>query len=109
MGTSGQPFFSAMTHNASLDFVAAGLATCHCPGSLIPNLPEQVRRRVTFYDLLDIGRDAVLVMPRHLQSLRPFAEFAASVADFVRSNYSDVGLAHPILPLPTCEAIQRRA
>lgn len=95
-----QPYFSAMTHAAGVDFVAAGLATCHCPGSLLPNLAEQVRKRVAFYDLRDFGREAVLVMPRHLQSLKPFADFAAAVADHVRSTYSDVGLSIPILPLP---------
>lgn len=95
-----QPYFSAVTHQVSVDFVAAGLATCHCPGSLLPNLSEQVRKRVAFYDLRDFGREAVLVMPKHLQSLKPFADFAASLADYVRSTYADVGMSNPILPLP---------
>lgn len=96
-----QPYFGAMTHQASVDFVAAGLATCHCPGSLLPNLAEQVRKRVNFYDLRDFGREAVLVMPKHLQSLRPFADFAAVLSEYVKATYSDVGLTNPILPLPT--------
>ena len=67
----------------------------------MPNLAEQVRKRVVFYDLSDFGREAVLVMPKHLQSLKPFADFAAALADYVRSTYSDVSMTNPILPLPT--------
>ena len=100
------PYFSAMTHQASVDFVAAGLATCHCPGSLLPNLSEQVRKRVVFYDMGDFSREAVLVMPKHLQSLRPFADFAAALSDYVRATYSDVGATIPILPLPNADIAQ---
>jgi DNA-binding transcriptional LysR family regulator len=95
-----QPFFGAMTHQSGVDFVAAGFATCHCPGSLLPNLPEATRARVRFYDLVDIARDAVLAMPRHLQSLRPYHDFAVELAGFARETYRDVLQTHDVLPLP---------
>jgi DNA-binding transcriptional LysR family regulator len=100
-----KPFFGAMTHQSSVDFVAAGLATCHCPGSLLPNLPDSTRSRIRFYDLTDFARDAVLVMPRHLQSLRPYHDFAEELATYVRTTYADVWLSCHVTPLPgTSEA-----
>jgi len=95
-----QPFFGAMTHQSSVDFVAAGFATCHCPGSLLPNLPEATRARIRLYDLVDIAREAVLVMPRHLQSLRPYHDFAEELAAYARKTYRHVLQNHDVLPLP---------
>ena len=95
------PFFNCQTHEAAVGFVAAGLATVHSPSSLIPNLPEQLLSKVKFYDLGRFGRDVVYVMPRHLQSLRAFAEFRAGLTDYVRLRYADGAIGAELLPLPS--------
>lgn len=82
------PFFRASTHQVAIDIVAAGLATCHCPTSLLPNLPDQTLDRLRLYDLDLIGRDAVLIMPRHLTSLRPFLEFQTRLCQYVEQTVS---------------------
>lgn len=100
-----QPYFSATTHQESVDFVAAGLATCHCPASLVLNLGEQVRKRVTFYDLGDFSREAVLIMPKHLMSLKAFADFAEAIAIFVQGQFRTIGDSLTLLPLPAQHAM----
>lgn len=95
-----QPFFGCMTHQAAVDFVAAGLATCHAPLSLIPNLPEQVRSRLQRFDLQEFARDAVYAMPRHLLSLRPFMDFQTALTDYVRAHYDDSHTLSMLRPLP---------
>lgn len=78
------PFFTCMSHQASVDLVAAGLATCHAPISLLHNLPPQIRSRVKYFDLGEYAREIVLIMPRHLLSLRPFKMFCDTVSDYTR-------------------------
>lgn len=94
------PFFTCQTHEAAAGFVAAGLATAHSPSTLIPNLSEQVLSKVKFYDLGRFGRDVVFAMPRHLESLRSFAEFRAGLTGYVRQHYVDGAIGAELLPLP---------
>jgi len=102
------PFFSCMTHQAAVDFVAGGTATCHCPVTLIPNLADQVRSRIKFYRLREHAREAVFVMPKHLLSLRPFADFADQLSNYFSEHYparsalSDI----PLLPLQSNQAAE---
>lgn len=89
------PFFGCMTHRAAIDIVAAGIATCHSPASLLRNLPEQVRARVKSVELGEMGRDVVLVMPKHLLSLKPFRMFCDRITAYSRKAYSDEAQADP--------------
>lgn len=93
------PFFGCTTHESAIRIVAAGLATCHTPSSIIPNLPDEVRGRVRFYDIGAGARAMGLAMPRHLNSVRPFHDFAEALAAALRSEYQPTGLGlQPLLP-----------
>ncbi|MDG1738121.1 MAG: LysR family transcriptional regulator [Paracoccaceae bacterium] len=94
------PFFSCMTHQAAVDFVAGGTATCHSPLSLIPNLADQARSRIKFYRLREHVREAVFVMPKHLLSLRPFADFADQLSNYFSENYPTQSALSDFPPLP---------
>lgn len=105
------PYFACVAHHPAIDIVAAGLATCHVPVSLLPNLPDTVQSRIKFYDIGLHARDIVLAMPRHLLSLRPFAEFRQRVARDVRAIYGDA-LASPVvrlLPLVPARSLAKSA
>jgi DNA-binding transcriptional LysR family regulator len=82
-----RPYFKCMTHQAAVDIVAAGLATCHMPLVLYSNLPINVRERLWVHEMDMIARDAVLVMPKHLLTLQPFAEFQRQLAAYVKEEY----------------------
>jgi molybdate transport repressor ModE-like protein len=103
------PFFGCMTHHAAVDFAAAGLATCHSPMSLLPNLPEQVRSRIKMFDLDEIMREVVLVMPKHLVSLKPFMMFRERIGDYIRSTYGDHVAPQDVRPIPWREPPNVRA
>lgn len=90
------PFFSCMTHQAAVDLVAGGTATCHSPLSLIPNLADQVRNKIKLYRLNEHAREAVLVMPKHLLSLRPFSEFANQLSEYFSRNYPEKSILQEI-------------
>ncbi|MBV7407730.1 LysR family transcriptional regulator [Maritimibacter sp. DP1N21-5] len=94
------PYFGCVTHQAAVDVVAAGLATCHTPISLLPNLPEQVLNRIKVYDIGEHVREVVFVMPKHLMSLKPFATFASKISEYVRQTYNDTQVRERIRPLP---------
>jgi DNA-binding transcriptional LysR family regulator len=94
------PFFRASTHQVAVDIVAAGLATCHCPTSLLPNLTSQTLDRLRLYDLDLIGRDAVLIMPRHLTSLRPFLDFQTRLCDYVERSINSTATTQRFERLP---------
>ena len=83
------PFFSCMTHQAAIDIVAGGKATCHAPVSLLPNLPTEVLNKVKCYRANIYLRRAVLVMPKHLMTLRPFSEMADRISNFFFESYLD--------------------
>lgn len=94
------PHFTCMTHQAAVDLVAGGMATCHCPKSLFPNLPEQVRNRIKCFGLQEIAREAVFAMPKHLLSLRPFAEFRKMLAEYTREAYPEIPSSNELPQLP---------
>jgi DNA-binding transcriptional LysR family regulator len=96
------PYFGCLTHQGAVEFVAAGLATCHVPLSLMPSLPDTLRRELRIYNLRGFRRTAVFIMPRHLLSLRPFAEFQEQLCDFASRDYQDeMHMADvPDAPLP---------
>jgi hypothetical protein len=58
--------------------------------------------RLRFYDLDIIGRDAVLIMPRHLTSLTPFLDFQNRLYTYVEESINASALTLDIekLPLP---------
>jgi hypothetical protein len=87
------PYFSCMTHQAAVDIVAGGKATCHAPVSLLPNLPTEVLNKIKCYRADIYLRKAVLVMPKHLMTLRPFSEMANRMTNFFSESYlSNVSL-----------------
>ncbi len=99
------PYFACVAHHPAIDIVAAGLATCHVPVSLLPNLPDPVRNRIKFFDLGLHARDIVLAMPRHLLSLKPFADFRQRVAAEVRAVYGDVLASSVVRDLPAPDGV----
>lgn len=82
------PTYSANTYPLAVDIVAAGLATAHCPVSLLPNLPDSVRRVIRLVHIEGITRDMVLAMPKHLMSLRPYSQAYQQIAEFCRTQYA---------------------
>jgi len=94
------PFFSGMSNQTAIDFVAAGLATCHAPLSLIPNLPAEVFEHVQFFDTREIARETVFVMPRHLMSLPAFSRFQAALCDYIINEYAQEMTANRLQPMP---------
>jgi DNA-binding transcriptional LysR family regulator len=84
-----KPFFETMAHHASVDIVAGGLATCHCPGSLIPNLSDHVRERIKIYHLGEFIQEVVFVMPRNLLSISPYNDFQKELCRHVQQTYID--------------------
>lgn len=87
------PYFSCMTHQAAVDIVAGGKATCHAPVSLLPNLPTEILNKIKCYRADIYLRKAVLVMPKHLMTLRPFSEMASKITEFFSESYlSNVNL-----------------
>jgi DNA-binding transcriptional LysR family regulator len=86
---NAEPYFSCSTHSSAIDIVAAGLATCFCPMSLLPNLPEYLLDRVQLFSMNEPARSAVFVMPKHLLSISAFVEFKQRINGYVRQNYSE--------------------
>lgn len=82
------PTYSASTYPLAVDMVAAGLATAHCPMSLLPNLPDSVRKVIRLVYIKGIARKMVLAMPKHLMSLRPYSHAYLQIADFCRTQYA---------------------
>jgi DNA-binding transcriptional LysR family regulator len=86
---NAEPYFSCSTHSSAIDIVAAGLATCFCPMSLLPNLPEYLLDRVQLFSMNEPARSAAFVMPKHLLSISAFVEFRQKINAYVRHNYSE--------------------
>jgi DNA-binding transcriptional LysR family regulator len=83
-----QPTIGAPSYDVSVDFVAAGLATCHLPLSLLPNLPVAVRRAISVYVIPNMTRQVVLAMRKHLLSHPAFASIFHGLAEFGSEEYS---------------------
>jgi molybdate transport repressor ModE-like protein len=78
--------FRAMTYAAATDIVGEGLATAHCPMSMLPNIPDVERAKLQFLPT-DIVRNVALVMPKHLLTLPSYANIYRRLADFCRDEY----------------------
>ena len=97
---SSRATFSAMTYPAAVDICAGGLATTHCPLSLIPNLPTSTLEHLQFFRLDDLTRKMVLVMPKHLLSLPSYARIFHRIEEFCRTDYSREMLPEAVRALP---------
>lgn len=82
------PTYSASTYPLAVDMVAAGLATAHCPMSLLPNLPNSVRKLIRLWHIEGMTRQVVLAMPKHLMSLASYAQTFKGIAQFCRTEYA---------------------
>jgi DNA-binding transcriptional LysR family regulator len=80
--------FRAMTYAAATDIVGEGLATTHCPMSMLPNLPESERAKLQFFPT-EIVRNLVLVMPKHLLTLPSYANIYRRLVEFCRDEYRE--------------------
>lgn len=82
------PTYTASTYPLAVDMVAAGLATAHCPMSLLPNLSDSVRKLIRMVHIESMSRQMVLAMPKHLMSLRSYGQAYQQIADFCRTEYA---------------------
>lgn len=94
------PFFGCGSTAVGVEFVQAGLATCHIPLSQLPNLPESMRSAMRIYDLDEPGRVIVFAMPRHLLTLRAFAQFHEAVSAYASEGFLGEMVSGEILDLP---------
>lgn len=81
------PSYSTMTYAAAIDLVAAGMATTHCPLSLLPGLPDAVFHQVRYFILDGLSRRVVLAMPKHLMSLPTYSAIFNQIVDYAREEY----------------------
>jgi molybdate transport repressor ModE-like protein len=79
--------FRAMSYSTTIDIVTEGLASAHCPMSMLPTLREEDRVKLQIYPT-DIVRGVVLAMPKHLLSLPSYASIYRRLVDFCRNDYS---------------------
>lgn len=94
------PTFSTMTYAAAIDLVAAGLATTHCPLSLLPGLPDSVARNVRYFLLDGLSRRIILAMPKHLMSLPTYAGIFNKIVAYARDEYRHGNLLELTEELP---------
>ena len=92
--------FSAMTYTAAVDIVAAGLATTHCPLSLLPNLPTEIREAVQIFPVQNLSRSIVLAMPKHLMSLPAYSAIFRGIEEFCRTVYVNEMVPHEAQAMP---------
>ena len=94
------PTFSTMTYAAAIDLVSAGLATTHCPLSLLPGLPDSVSREVRYFLLDGLSRRIVLAMPKHLMSLPTYSSIFNKIVAYARDESRQGNLLERIEGLP---------
>lgn len=97
---AARPMFTSMTYPGAVDIAAEGLATTHCPLSLVPNLSQAKLEQLTFYRLPKMARPVVLVMPKHLLTLAPYARIFHRLEEFCREEYSREMSADQVKDLP---------
>ena len=97
---SATPAFSTMTYAAAIDLVSAGLATTHCPLSLMPGLPDSVSREVRYFLLDGLSRRIVLAMPKHLMSLPSYSSIFNKIVAYARDEYRQDVLLEQTEQLP---------
>lgn len=105
---SAQAMFAATTYPAAVDICAEGLATTHCPLSLLPNLPSETVKALQFFRLDDLVRKMVLVMPKHLLTLPSYARIFHRIEDFCRTEYSSEMTPDLVQRLPLKGGATRR-
>lgn len=95
------PAFGAPNFAASAEFVTAGLATCHLPVSMYPNLSPQERDSMRLIRIDGLERKVVLVMRKHMLTHPAYSRIFHALTDHCRTDYlrqmSDVA----ITPLET--------
>jgi len=97
---AARPAFAAMTYPAAVDLCAEGLATTHCPLSLVAGLPADTQKRLHIFPLPGMSRQVVLAMPRHLMTLAPYARIFKRIEEFCR-DAGKPDLPHvSALPIP---------
>lgn len=96
---AAMPVFGAPTFASSVEFVADGLATCHLPLSLLPNLSASVRERIKLFQIEGMNRTAVLAMRKHLLTHAAFSRIFHSLTDFCRTEYATEMADRDIRPL----------
>jgi hypothetical protein len=89
-----------MTYAAAIDLVSAGLATTHCPLSLLPGLPDSVSRELRYFVLDGLSRRIVLAMPKHLMSLSTYAGIFNKIVAYARDEYRHGNLLERTEELP---------
>ena len=99
------PAFSTMTYAAALDLVSAGLATTHCPLSLLPGLPDSVAKDVRYFLLDGLSRRVVLAMPKHLMSLSTYSSIFNKIVAYARDEYRQGNLLERTEELPRPEQV----
>lgn len=86
---AAMPTFSTNTYPLAIDMVAAGLATAICPMSMLPSLSTNMRESVKLVPIESMKRKVVLAMPKHLMSLRSYAQTYNGIAEFCRNEYTN--------------------
>jgi DNA-binding transcriptional LysR family regulator len=94
------PMFSTMTYAAAVDLVGAGLATAHCPMSLLPGLPDNVGKHVRFYSVEGLSRTIILAMPKHLMTLPAYASIFNRIVAYAHDEYRQGGLFKIVEDMP---------
>lgn len=102
---SATPSYSTMTYAAAVDLVAAGLATTHCPLSLLPGLPDAVSRQVRYFVLAGLSRRVVLAMPKHLMSLPTYAGIFNKIVAYAHDEYRQSNLIEQTEELPGADRV----
>ena len=98
---TASPVFSCSAYVGAVDFVAEGLATSHCPLSLLPNLPSSTLAQLQLFRIDNLSRTISLVMPRHLLTLPTYARIFARLEEFSREEYNREMLGDRVHALPT--------
>src|SRR5690606_13144309 len=85
---TANPTYSTNAYTLAFDMVAAGLATAICPISILPSLTTNKRESVRIVRINSITRKVVLAMPKHLMSLKSYAQTYNGIAEFCRGEYA---------------------
>ncbi|MCR8551108.1 LysR family transcriptional regulator [Salipiger sp. P9] len=85
---SAMPVFGSPTFANSIEFVAAGLATCHIPMSLLPTLPQHIRSRVRLFLVPGLVTPTMLAMRKHLLTHPAYARIYRELAQYCRTEYA---------------------
>ena len=100
--------FTMTNYDAAIDIVSSGLATAHCPLSLLPSLPEAIRAQTRWFCIDEFAREMVMAMPKHLLSLGPYADFFQQLGAFTNEIYSAEMMLADVLPFSALESQTRR-